>query len=191
MDLVFATLLGYSLGSFPTGIIISRLLTGRDPRQHGSGHTGGLNVYRLGGALPFILTGAGDVGKGALAVWLAGRLWDVPWAIPLAGAAAVAGHCWPVWAGFRGGMGIGTSGAAMLLLHPWTLPVAVATWVLLRLMIPHTPRAMLATLVALPILQLAVGAPWTARALGVLVAGLMFLRFAGNWSRVYPSEEKA
>lgn len=138
-----------------------------------------------------MLTGVGDVGKGALAVWLADRLWEAPWAVPLAGAAAVAGHCWPVWAGFRGGMGVGTSSAAMLLLHPWTVPVVVATWVALRRIIPNTPRSMMATLVTLPALQLALGAPWTARALGILVSGVMFLRFAEDWNRVYPSKGNA
>ncbi len=186
MDLVFATLLGYLLGSFPTGVIVGRLLTGRDPRQHGSGHTGGLNLYRLGGVVPLLLTGAGDVGKGALAVWLAEKSWQAPWAVPLAGGAAVAGHCWSVWLGFRGGMGVGTSGGALLLLHPWTILAAVAAFVVLRRLIPHAARAMLATLVALPALQVALGAPWVARALGVLAVGVMFLRYAGDWGRVYP-----
>jgi glycerol-3-phosphate acyltransferase PlsY len=188
MHLIFATLLGYLLGSFPSGVIVSRWLTGRDPRRHGSGHTGGLNVYRLGGALPFLLTGAGDVGKGALAVWLAGWLWDAPWAVPLAGGAAVVGHCWSVWLGFRGGMGVGTSGGAFLLVHPWSIPVAAAAFLVLRRLIPHSPRAMMATMAALPILQFALDAPWTARALSVLVAGVMFLRYAEDWGRVYPSQ---
>jgi len=181
-----ATLLGYLLGSFPTGVVVGRAFTGRDPRLHGSGHTGGLNVYRLGGLAPLLLTGVGDIAKGALAVWLAGQEWDAPWAAPLAGGAAVAGHCWSVWLGFRGGMGIGASGGAMALVHPWTIPTAGLTFVILRRLIPHSPRAMLATLVALPVLQWALGAAWQARALGVLVAGVMFLRYAGDWGRVYP-----
>jgi glycerol-3-phosphate acyltransferase PlsY len=188
MDLISATLLGYLCGSFPTGFVVGRYLTGHDPRQHGSGHTGGLNVYRLGGVLPLLLTGAGDVGKGALAVWLAGRLWEASWVAPLAGGAAVAGHCWSLWLGFRGGMGVGTSCGVFLLVHPWTFLAMVAAFVALRRIIPHSPRAMLATLVALPPLQLALGAPWTARALGVLVAGVMFLRYVGDWGRVYPSD---
>ncbi len=186
MGLIFAALVGYLLGSFPTGVVVGRALTGRDPRQHGSGHTGGLNVYRLGGLAPLLLTGAGDIGKGALAVWLVGGLWDAPWAAPLAGGAAVAGHCWSVWLRFRGGMGIGASAGAMALVHLWTIPTAVLTFVILRRLIPHSPRAMLATLAALPTLQWALGAAWEARALGVLVAGVMFLRYAGDWNRVYP-----
>ncbi|UCC62949.1 MAG: glycerol-3-phosphate acyltransferase [Anaerolineae bacterium] len=185
MDLILAAGLGYLLGSFPTGVIVGRWLTGRDPRQHGSGHTGGLNIYRLGGMVPLLLTGAGDIGKGMLAVWLAERVWEAPWAVPLAGAAAVTGHCWSLWASFRGGMGVGTSAGAMLLLHPWTIPAAVAAFVVVRRVIPHSPRAMLATLVTLPTLQLALGAPWEARALGVLIAVVMFLRYAGDWGRVY------
>ena len=186
MDLFLATLLGYLLGSFPSGVIVGRLLTGHDPRHHGSGHTGGSNVYRLGGLVPFLLTGAGDVGKGALAVWFAGRLWEAPWAVPLAGAAAIAGHCWSIWLGLRGGMGVGTSIGAFLLVHPLSIPATVATWVVLRLIISHTPRSMMATLVTLPLLQIGLGAPWEARALGVLVAAVMFARFTLDWSRVHP-----
>lgn len=185
MNLIFATLLGYSLGSFPSGVIVGRVLTKRDPRNHGSGHTGGLNLYRLGGWIPFLATGAGDIGKGLLTVWLARTLWEVPWAVPLAGAAAVAGHCWPLWASFRGGMGVGTGGAAFLLVHPWSILAAVVTFVVVRQIIPHSPRAMMATLAALPPLQLALGAPWEARAMGVLIAGVMFVRHAGDWGRVY------
>ncbi len=185
MNLLLATLLGYLLGSFPTGVIVGRALTKKDPRYHGSGHTGGLNVYRLGGTVPLLLTGAGDIGKGALAVWLAGQLWAAPWAVPLAGGGAVAGHCWPLWARFRGGMGVGTGGGAIALVHPWTVPAAIATFIVMRRLIPHSARAMLATLVALPGVQLALGAPWQARALGVLVAGVMFVRYAGDWGRTY------
>jgi glycerol-3-phosphate acyltransferase PlsY len=190
MNLLLATLLGYLLGSFPTGVLVGRWMTGKDPRWHGSGHTGGSNLYRLGGPLAFLLTGAGDVAKGALAVWLAGWLWDAPWAIALAGAAAVAGHGWSVWLGFRGGMGVGTAGGAMLLVHPWTIPLAVGAWGVMRLLIPHSARSMLAALVALPVLQTALGLPWRARALGVLVAAVMFWRYWGDWGRVYGAEPK-
>ena len=179
------------MGSFPSGVITGRLLTGRDPRHHGSGHTGGSNVYRLGGLMPFLLTGAGDVCKGALAVWIAGRFWEAPWAVPLAGAAAIAGHCWSIWLGFRGGMGVGTSLGAFLLVHPLSIPATVVTWAVLRSIIPHTPRSMMATLVTLPLLQLGLAAPWTARALGTLVAMVMFARFARDWGRVYPSTRNA
>jgi hypothetical protein len=84
-------------------------------------------------------------------------------------------------------MGIGTSGGAFLLVHPMSIPVAIATFLVLRRLIHHSPRAIMAMLVALPVLQLALDAPWTARALGILVAGVMFVRFAGDWGRVYPS----
>jgi len=187
MDLIFATLLGYLLGSFASGYVVSRWMTGLDPRQHGSGHTGGLNVYRKGGLVAMVLTWAGDIGKGALAVWLAGQLWDAPWAVPLAGAAAVAGHCWPFWLGFRGGMGVGTSCGALALVHVWSIPVALALFALLRRVIPHSPRAMLATMVLVPVVQTLWGVPWEGRALGVLVAGVMFVRYGGDWGRVYSS----
>ena len=119
-------ILGYLIGAIPFGVIIGRLSSGIDVRQHGSGGMGMTNVMRTvgrrAGALVFIL----DVLKGAGAVALAwpilGSASDMfAWGQVAGGAAAVIGHSWPVYIGFKGGRGIAT-GAGLFWIPLPTLP---------------------------------------------------------------------
>ncbi len=132
MTVALALLLvgSYLVGSFPTSIVVTRIFLGIDVRQHGSGNAGATNVLRVAGwkaALPVALV---DVLKGfgpaAVALW---GPWDCEvsraLAANLCGAAAVLGHVFPIWAGFRGGKGIGTSAGALLALHPAAAGAAV------------------------------------------------------------------
>jgi glycerol-3-phosphate acyltransferase PlsY len=122
---------GYLLGSFPTGWLVGRWLAGVDMRQEGSGSIGATNVMRVVGRGPALIVFMVDVLKGTLAVILA-RLVLEPalgpgvsldaWVVA-AGLAALAGHIWPVWLGFRGGKAVAT-GFGMLLGLAW--PVALA-----------------------------------------------------------------
>jgi glycerol-3-phosphate acyltransferase PlsY len=118
----------YLLGSLSGSLLLGRL-RGVDIRRHGSGNAGGTNALRTQGwkfALGTVLI---DVGKGVLAVWLAlrygGTIDWLPWA---AGAAAVLGHVWPVFHGFRGGKGAGTLVGALLMLWPVAVAVLIGVW---------------------------------------------------------------
>ena len=107
-------LLGYFLGSIPTAYIAGRLLKGRDIRQVGDGNVGAANAFRQLGAK----AGAGvflvDAGKGALAILIA-QAASIPLvAVLLTGAAAVIGHNWSVFIGFRGGRGESTTIGVLL-----------------------------------------------------------------------------
>ncbi len=100
-------LVGYFLGSIPFGLILTALSGGGDIRDVGSGNIGATNVLRTGKKGVAAATLLLDAGKGALAVWLAGR-YGGEWA-PLAAAfGAFAGHVHPVWLKFRGGKGVAT-----------------------------------------------------------------------------------
>jgi glycerol-3-phosphate acyltransferase PlsY len=101
---------GYLLGSIPFGILLARVFAGADVRAAGSGNIGATNVARVAGPLPGILTLLLDAVKGALAVWLAGRITDhsAKWMM-LAGLSALMGHCFPVWLRFKGGKGVATA----------------------------------------------------------------------------------
>jgi glycerol-3-phosphate acyltransferase PlsY len=142
--LIIAAALGYLAGSFPTGVLVTRLLGKPDPRFAGSGHTGGLNVYRLAGVAGILLTGLVDASKGVLAAWLALRLTGTPWALPAAGMGAVAGHCWSLYVGFAGGMGLGTLGGLFLWQGPLVVPAAAALWGLGALLLSDSPRGVMA-----------------------------------------------
>lgn len=117
----------YLLGSLSGSLLLGRL-RGVDVRTMGSGNAGGTNALRTQGlrfALGVVLI---DVGKGALAAWLALRFAPgVAW--PAAGL-AVLGHVWPVWHGFRGGKGAATAVGALLVLWPLAVPLLLGVWLL-------------------------------------------------------------
>ncbi len=119
-------LLGYLLGSVQTGLIVGRASRGIDVREYGSGKTGFTNTLRavgLGGALVVLV---GDVLKGALPVVLGELVFHDPWAAAVGGVAAIAGHTWPVFAGFRGGRGVSTAFGAFLAVTPLAALVVVS-----------------------------------------------------------------
>jgi glycerol-3-phosphate acyltransferase PlsY len=128
MDILIAAVTGYLLGSVPFGLIASKLRGGVDLREYGSGKTGFTNSLRVLGlkrSLPVFL---GDFLKGLIAALLPLLYMDDPWARAAGGLAAVIGHVWPVFAGFRGGRGVLTGGAVLLALSPLAtlaiLPIA-------------------------------------------------------------------
>ena len=111
-----AAVVGYLLGTFPTAQLVGRRL-GFDPTTAGSGNPGASNTSRLGGARAGAVVLAGDAAKGALA---AGLGWAVDGRIAawIVGAAAVAGHLWPVTRRFRGGKGVATVAGVGLVCAP-------------------------------------------------------------------------
>ncbi|MGK9476569.1 glycerol-3-phosphate 1-O-acyltransferase PlsY [Melioribacter sp. OK-6-Me] len=122
LNLLFVVILSYLVGSIPTSIIISKLVKGIDIRQYGSGNAGGTNVFRVLGWKWGVLTILFDALKGAIAVIVVARLYldnfpfnnitpfdDFTLVQILCGVAAVIGHIWTVFAGFKGGKGIATA----------------------------------------------------------------------------------
>src|SRR5690242_6428988 len=113
MSLIFP-MLGYLCGSLPFSIWLTRFAKGVDVRDAGSGHATTTNTIRQAGfgwgALVLIL----DIAKGFLPVFLAAKYSGNLWVIAITAACTVIGHCWPVFAGFRGGMGLATFGGALL-----------------------------------------------------------------------------
>ena len=115
--------LGYLMGSIPVGYLVVKLAKGTDVRQHGSGRSGGTNVWRAAGPWPAILTTVGDFLKGAMAVWIGRAILGDSIGEVLVGVAAIVGHNWSVFLGWRGGAGTATSLGVITTLY-W--PVALA-----------------------------------------------------------------
>ncbi|WP_043930704.1 glycerol-3-phosphate 1-O-acyltransferase PlsY [Bacillus sp. EB01] len=118
VELILLCLLAYLLGSIPSGLIIGKVFYKTDIRQHGSGNLGGTNTFRtLGKKAGFVVTFA-DILKGTLATALP-ILLDIDDIHPLlTGMLAVIGHMYPVFAGFRGGKAVATSGGVLLFYAP-------------------------------------------------------------------------
>ena len=116
-------LLGYLLGSIPTAYIAGHLLKGKDIRRMGDGNMGAANAFRQLGAKTGIAVFFVDAGKGALAILIA-QAANIPQVVVLlTGVAAVAGHNWPVFIGFRGGRGESTTIGVLATLI--TLPMLI------------------------------------------------------------------
>lgn len=106
--------IGYVLGSIPTGLVLGYLWLRKDIRESGSGKTGMTNVLRTAGLIPAVLGLLVDVGKGAAPVLIGRFLFDDLGVAMAGGGAAVLGHVWPVFAGFRGGRGVATALGTLL-----------------------------------------------------------------------------
>ncbi len=129
-NLIVSILIGYLIGSLPIGFLLGRL-KGIDVRTIGSGRTGGTNVYRALGARLGLLTGVLDFAKGVVPVLLMRSLFGDDVAAALAGAAAVAGHNWSLFLGFKGGAGGSTAAGALLALNPLAGAIVVPIFVLI------------------------------------------------------------
>lgn len=112
-------LLAYLLGSIPSGLIIGKTFYGKDIREHGSGNLGGTNTFRTLGKRAGLIVTIADILKGTLATalpFIFGS--DLHPLIP--GVIAVVGHMYPVFANFRGGKAVATSGG-VLLCYAWPM----------------------------------------------------------------------
>lgn len=123
---VLAGIMGYLLGAIPVGLLVCRVY-GVDPRLHGSGRTGGTNVWRATSSIAAaFITGAGDILKGMIPVFVARALFPgVPLAQALAGIGAVAGHNWSAYIRFAGGAGTATNLGVLFALSPFTCAVVI------------------------------------------------------------------
>ena len=189
---------GYLLGSVPSGWLVMKVYRNQDLRKLGSGNIGAANVFRAGGPGAFTLTLIADGLKGFIPVMLGIALGLDEIALAAIGLAAVIGHTWPIYLGFRGGKGVATSGGVMLALAPVALLLAGLTWILI---IRSTKVASLASLcavavgfVSLIVLHLIgwqawrpVG--WSVIGLGVILAGLVFFRHRSNIERLARGRE--
>ena len=195
--LLLAAVFGYLVGSFPTGVLVTRLLGKPDLRLSGSGHTGGLNVYRLAGIAWGVVTALVDVSKGVLATWLAVRLTGTPWALPAAGTGAVVGHCWSAYGGrtrfgLAGGMGLSTLGGLFLWQQPLVLPIAVALWGLGYLLLHNSPRAaMIMTVLMVPVFWLLRSLDCVSLEAAVLGIGGMGVIFIRHLSQLHVYDRRA
>jgi glycerol-3-phosphate acyltransferase PlsY len=190
MTIFLLTAAGYLLGSIPFGVLLTRAFGAGDLRQIGSGNIGATNVLRTGrkelAAATLILDGA----KGAVAVLLARHF--VPQlgdhAAMIAGAAAMIGHCYPVWLKFRGGKGVATLlGLALALAWPIGL-VFAAVWLGTVLLLRISSLGGMAGAVAAPVAALAFGYPVYAVGLAGL-AVIVLWRHRENIARLRAGTE--
>jgi glycerol-3-phosphate acyltransferase PlsY len=186
LKLLMAGVLAYLIGSFPTGVILGKLWGGIDVRQVGSTHTGGMNVIRSVGIGAGILTVLVDAAKGIIAVAIGQALAHGPWSVTVTGVMATAGHCWPLYTGFHGGMGLMTLGAIFFYyVQPLAVLAVVPLWFVLYIVIRHPPRTTMALMLTVPLLLWLLGEPLAVIVLGLLAGGVIFIKHIPDFNRVY------
>jgi len=185
--LLLWAVLGYLLGSIPFGIVITRAMGLGNLREIGSGNIGTTNVLRTGSKGAALATLVLDGAKGAVAALLA-RAMAGEDAAQIAGLMAFAGHCFPVWLGFRGGKGVATF-LGLLLALAWPVGIAAcATWLV---------TALIARISSLSALMAAALAPVWIMVLGhgemlilsLILGGIIFWRHKDNIARLRAGTE--
>ena len=177
---------GYLIGSVPFGLLLTKAAGLGDIRQVGSGNIGATNVLRTGrkglAAATLILDGL----KGAVAVLLARQFLgdqDV-----VVGTAAVLGHLFPVWLGFRGGKGVAT-GLGVLLAAAWPVGLACcAVWLVAAKLLKMSSAAALTAFAAAPLFALVLSSADHAL-MALLIAILVFWRHEANIRRLLAGTE--
>ena len=195
LALLSIPLAAYVLGSIPFGVLLTRLFGGGDVRKSGSGNIGATNVARVAGTLPGMLTLLFDVAKGAVAVWLAGRVSNesAAWMM-IAVLAALLGHCYPIWLKFRGGKGVATAAGAFLVLCPAALLGSVILFLLVVFFWRYVSLASISAAASMPLLIYILWAPHHAPPLivtfgALAAAAIIVYKHDANIQRLVQGEE--
>jgi glycerol-3-phosphate acyltransferase PlsY len=185
----------YLIGSLSFAVILSRAFGLPDPRGYGSGNPGATNVLRSGRKAVAALTLVGDAVKGAVAVLLARwatQHYGLPEFLPaMAGVAAIAGHLYPVFFGFKGGKGVATALGILLALNPWLGLACAATWAVVFAIGRISSLAALSAALLSPLYAWLLNDNLVATAAIAGLAVLIFWRHRSNIARLLGGEEGA
>jgi glycerol-3-phosphate acyltransferase PlsY len=186
----------YLVGSVPTGYLLGRT-RGLDIRRHGSGNIGATNVWRVMGRNYGLIAFASDFLKGFLPLFLLRTLgfpaigsWTVSLLLVLCGLAAIIGHNYTPWLGFKGGKGIATSAGVLGALMPWVLAVALSLWIIATLLTRMVSvGSILAAASLAPLAFFFYPGNWIYFGLACLAGGLAIVRHKSNIQRLLAGTE--
>ncbi len=191
MTPLVAVVAAYLVGAVPTGFLIARAFGVTDIRRSGSGNIGATNVLRTLGRLPAVLTLVGDIAKGYAAVSLGAALGGGVAAVTGAAVvAAIAGNCWSVFLGFRGGKGVATGLGAFLRMVPWAVLPAVLVFVVVTGTFRFVSLGSLTAALCVPLGALLLGYPAAFVVGALLGAGIVVLRHRDNIARLVSGTER-
>ena len=203
LELFLLLFASYITGSTPTSIIAGKVIKGIDIREHGSGNAGSTNVFRVLGWKPALIVVIIDVFKG----WLPAAVYatsffqgqpiqDTGVVQILCGFAAVLGHTYTIFAGFKGGKGVGTLGGMLLALFPIAVPLCLVVFAIVLVLTGYVSVSSMIASIALPVflfilppLGLAETAPFSLLIFSLLIPWFIIFPHRVNMASRLPGEE--
>lgn len=195
IQIVLSILAGYLLGSINAALVIGKVFFKKDIRNYGSGNAGTTNVLRTFGKGAAAAVFALDFLKGILACLagqlLTGEVDNVGWAgMYLAGFAAVIGHNWPVFFGFKGGKGVLTSFAVILYISPVPALICLAVFIIVVSLTRYVSLGSIIAAICWPIVSIIFDLPALMLVIAALMVILIIIRHKGNITRLFQGTEK-
>ncbi|HEY8500719.1 MAG TPA: glycerol-3-phosphate 1-O-acyltransferase PlsY [Clostridia bacterium] len=192
---VLSVVIGYLLGSINASVLIGKIFYGKDIREYGSGNAGATNTLRTFGkpaaAAVFIVDFLKGIAACFIGQLLVGYIDDFGWAgVYLAGFAAVLGHNWPAFFGFRGGKGVLTSFAVILYISPVPALICLAVFIVVVALTRYVSLGSIVGAVIWPVVSLFFKLPVLMIAIAVLMSFLIVVRHRENIKRLLDGTEK-
>lgn len=188
MKFLLVVLVGYLLGSISFGIIVTRIVKGVDIRDFGSGNTGMTNVLRIIGKGPAAVVLLGDVLKGVASV-VAGQYLGGSEHAVAGGLAAMAGHNYPLYFGFKGGKGVATGFGIILALIPDITIICLLTFLLTVLISRYVSLGSILAALCLPVLTIYLHKELSIILFTIVASVFVIYRHRSNIVRLYQGRE--
>jgi len=197
LSLLVNVILAYLIGSIPVAYIFGRALKNIDIREHGSGNMGATNAFRVLGKGPGTLVLILDIIKGIIPVTLIANFFGLgdPVSLVIIAVAAVSGHNWTVFLGFKGGKGMATSLGVLIGLAIQlpglriVLGLVALIWIVLFLLFGYVSFASIAAAVALPVLMVICEAPFAMKMMAIVLCVFIVFRHRSNIKRLARGQE--
>jgi acyl phosphate:glycerol-3-phosphate acyltransferase len=189
LQMLVFVVLGYLLGTIPTGYLVGRV-RGVDVRRAGSGNIGATNVLRAVGPWAAVVVVIVDPLKGILAVALPSALGVDPWIVAATALATVLGNTYNVFLRFRGGKGVATSFGVFLVVDPLVTTLAVVVFAITLWTARYVSLASVSAVATAPLLVIARGADLVDLLLAFTVASIVIVRHGDNITRLQAGIER-
>ncbi|MBP7174864.1 MAG: glycerol-3-phosphate 1-O-acyltransferase PlsY [Thermoclostridium sp.] len=195
IKVILSVLAGYLLGSFNAALIVGKVFYNKDIRDYGSGNAGTTNVLRTFGKAAAAAVLAMDILKGILACLagqlLTGNIENIGWAgMYLAGFAAVIGHNWPVFFGFKGGKGVLTSFAVILYISPVPALICLAVFIGIVSFTGYVSLGSIIAAIVWLVMSVFFDLPALMLVIAVLMVVMIIIRHKENITRLFRGTEK-
>lgn len=188
MSSIISIVIAYLLGSISSAILAAKIFKTADPRTVGSGNAGATNVLRVAGKQQAAIVLAGDIFKGLIAVWMGYLLHVTPFMLGITGLAAVVGHIYPVYFGFKGGKGVATAIGAILGLSFISGILMAAAWGAIAFVSRYSSLASIVAVILAPVF-LVIFSKATFFIPSVLIAALIIWKHKENIARLKSNTE--